>query len=160
MKVEKAFYIEADPEKVLAAMTSPALLAEDHKSRKCLSFDLKDLNKTASEHKYQIVTTEYTRGLGGIDKDKTEKHTVVHTWNLGAKQSNWVWSSDNEMSNKAQISGGTGLKAKGKGTEVTMMVEIDVKIPMVGKMIAGKLKEGFEKGWPLYIERVTAWVKK
>lgn len=160
MKVEKTFYIEANPEKVLATMTDPALLAEDHESRRCLSFDLTDLNKTDSEHKYQIVTTEYTRGLGGIDKNKTEKHTVVHTWDLNALQSAWVWSSDNDVSNKAQIKGGTGLKAKGEGTEVTMMVDIEVKIPMVGKILAGKLKEGFEKGWPRYIDHVTAWAKK
>lgn len=160
MKIEQTFTIDAPLDKVLTAMRDPALIEEDAKSRNCVSMKIIDVKKTADTHVFEMHSVDYAVGLTGIDKKKTENNTNYVEWDLKKGVSTWKWKGGNEMSNKAKITGGTTLAAQGKSTAVTMWVDIEVPIPIVGKKVSEMVGKNFKAEWPKYMERLTRWAKK
>ena len=89
-----------------------------------------------------------------MDKKKTEMNTVTNEWDLNAKSCKWRWEGTNPNASKVKLSGGTTLRANGANTDMTLMADVEVSIPVIGKTISKKIGEGFVEGWPEYISQL------
>jgi carbon monoxide dehydrogenase subunit G len=160
MKVEKSFTIDVSPEQLCAAMRDPGLIQQEEKMRGTLNVDITDLEQTDETHRFMIKAETYSRSLTGVDKSKTEINETTVTWNLNSTSSSWTWKGSNPQANKAKVDGGSLLKAKGDGTEITLFLNIDIPVPLIGGKISKIVAKKFQEAWPNYVAAATAWAKK
>ena len=160
MKLEKTFHIQAEPEKVMKAIQDPKFIELDEKARKTQAVEIKDVKKDKTQHVYEIKTVTYARGATGIDKTKTQTNVNTTTWDLRKMVGSWTYVDGSEFSNKLHIQGGYKIGPQGRGTDLTMWVEINIDIPFLGGQIAKKVGGGFEREWPNYADRILRWINK
>jgi len=159
MRKEETFQLNIPADKVLAILTDPKFIEHDEKSRDTLEVEIQDLEKTADKHHYMVKTTTYGRGLTGVDKNKREKNRVTQKWDLKKMSSNWSWEGDNEFASRTKISGITTVKPKGSGSELQMVVDLEISVPLIGGKISKIVAGEFAKEWPKFVERVKKWNK-
>ena len=157
-KIEGTFHIEAEPAAVLETIRNPKMIEASEKSRDALEVDIKDLTKNDDLHKFQIHVVSYAKGVKGIDKSKTEKSFTEVSWNLKDMTGTWVWNGPHGP--KVNVGGGYSLKAAGNGTDLHLKTDIDISIPLVGKVVEAKVASEFQKGWPKYIDTIKQWIGK
>jgi hypothetical protein len=159
IKQEKVFTLKAPAEKVCASMRSPELINESEKSRGALNVQVTDRENNDTRHQYEIKFDQYKRGLKGIDKSKTETMRTEVDWDLTKPEGRWVFHHP-EYGKRVNVTGGYSVKAKGNDAELTMFVQIEVKLPVVGKLIEKKVEEGFLSEWPKYIARLEKFAQE
>ncbi len=54
-------------------MRNYKMIEESEKSREALEVEIKELDKDKTRHEFEIHTVNYSRGVTGVDKSKTEK---------------------------------------------------------------------------------------
>lgn len=160
MRLEQTFTVKAPVEKVMNAMRDPELIAADAATRDTKKTEVKDIECTDQRHVFEIHSDDYVRGLKGVDKSKTEHNVATNTWDLVNQRNSWVWKGGGDMSAMANITGGSNLQGQDGSTTLTMYVEIDIPVPVIGKKIAKKVAAGFEKAWPEYMARLEKWANK
>jgi hypothetical protein len=158
-KIDQTFRIDGTPAAIMDIMRNAAFVEESEKARDALTVSVTTKEETDQRHIFEIHTTTYARGVGGIDRSKTENNRTVVTWNKTEHDARWDWSGAHGR--LAKVTGTHHLTDKGGGsTELRMTMDVEISIPVVGKMIEKKVKAGFEEQWPLYVERIRAWLKK
>lgn len=154
MHEEKTFTIEMPADKVMKAMRDPVLIDISEKSRDALSVEVKDIEKTDTVHKYEIFMENYARTIKGIDKNKIEKNRTTVTWDVTKREGSWIHFHDHGP--RVSVTGGYKVKpVTDNRCELTMYVDIDIKIPLVGKVVTKVVQQGFKSEWPKYVARVT-----
>ena len=153
-KQEKTFLANAPAEKMCAAMRDPAHIERNEKGRDAIECEIKDVEKTDKKHVYEIHTVTYARTIKGLDKSKTEKSMNLITWDLEKMTGNWKVTTAHGP--KVNITGGYDVAPKGAGCQVTMRVNIEIKIPLVGKVAETFIEKAFVKEWPNYIKNTEA----
>lgn len=151
-KLRKTFQLDSTPDQVMNAIRSPATIEDSEKSREALQVKVTDLRRTDDLHEYEIMTVTYSRGVTGIDKSKTDENHTKVTWDLKARRGTWVWTGPHGQ--KVKVSGSYELQPDGTGTRMALAVEIDVSIPLVGRVVEGKVSDGFQENWPKYVDIV------
>lgn len=154
--LEKTFDVAVTPEKASAAMRNPALIEESERSRDAKSVRVEEHDRTDTRHEFTIHTETPARTIKGVDPNKTERNTTRVTWDLSALRGTWVWKGEHKQ---VSIAGGYDLTPAGDGGKIRMYVDIDVGIPVAGRMVEKKIREGFEDNWPDYIRRVERFAK-
>ena len=150
-KLDQTFKIDAPPRAVMDMMRNPAFIEESEKARDAITVKVTSKQEDDARHVFEIFTTTYARGVGGIDKSKTEENRTTVTWDKAKTSAKWDWKGAHAM---VKVTGTHTLTEKGGGTELRMTMECEIGIPLVGKMIEKKVKEGFEQGWPDYASRL------
>jgi hypothetical protein len=158
--LEKTFTVNASDKKVLGAIRNPELIEESERSRDALAVKIDDVIKTDAAHTFVICVTQYAMGARGVDKSKTEDSETTVTWDLNRARGTWVWKGSGLQSKLAKVSGGYELTAKGKQTEMKLWTDVEIPIPVLGKVIMKKVAKGFEENWPPYVARVERWANK
>ncbi len=156
-KQEKIFYVDVPPEDMCAAMRDPIHIERNEKGRDAIEVEIKDIEKTDNKHVYEIHTVTYARTIKGLDKSKTEKNMNLISWDL--KKMSGVWKVTTEHGPKVNVTGGYDVATKGRGSQVTMRVNIDIKIPIVGKIVEKFLEKAFVKEWPNYISNTEQYAR-
>jgi hypothetical protein len=157
-KIEQTFRIDGTKTAIMDIMRNAAFVEESEKARDALSVSVDTKEEDDKRHVFEIRTKTYARGVGGIDKSKTEDNKTVVTWNKVDHSARWDWSG--AQGKIARVSGTHNLTDKGGATELRMTMDVEISIPVVGKMIEKKVKAGFEEQWPVYVDRIRAWLKK
>ncbi len=158
VKAQEVFFIDATPKKVAAAMRNYKMIEESEKSREALEVEIKELKKDKNNHEFEIHTVTHARGVTGIDKNKTEKSYSLQRWDLDALEGQWTWHGPHGP--RVSVTGSNKLEKDGKQTKVTMTMQAEIGIPLVGKTIEKKVAQGFKAAWPGYIKIVEKWSKK
>lgn len=154
MHEEKTFSIDLPPDKVMNAMRDPVLIDKSERSRDALRVDVKDLEKTDTVHKYDIFMENYARTIKGIDKNKIEKNRTTVTWDITKREGSWIHYHNH--GSRVNVAGGYKVKPiSDNKCELTMYVNIEIRIPVVGKLVSKKVQQAFKSEWPKYIERLT-----
>lgn len=156
-QIEQTFSIDAPPEQVSAAMRNPALIEESERSRDAVSVSVTDREKTDARHVYEVRVVSPARTVKGIDKSKTEENRIEVTWNLGDHTARWTWHGVHGP--MVKIHGGYVVSPEGAGSRLKLYAEIDIALPLVGRMIEKKVREGFETNWPDYVTRVRKYAR-
>jgi len=144
------------PAVVRDQMRSPELIHASEKSRGALEVEVKDLVSEDSRHEYEIMVLNYARGIKGEDRSKTEKSYTTVRWELGRHLRRWTWKGEHPI----HLTGEDLITETSSGSRLSMTAIIDVKIPVVGRIVAKKLKEGFEENWPNYAKLVEEFCSK
>ena len=160
MHLEKTFTVNAPDQKVLGAIRNPEMIEESERSRDALAVNIADVTKTDAAHTFVIRVKQYAMGVKGVDKSRTEESETTVTWDLNRGRGTWVWKGSGIQSKLAKVSGGYELTAKGKQTEMKLWTDVEIPIPVLGKVIMKKVAKGFEENWPPYVERVERWANK
>lgn len=155
--LEKKFSIDAPLERVMSAMRDPEQIKEADLSRGALSVTIADIAKDDTRHEYEVNEVIHARTVSGIDKSKTETNRTRVKWELAKKSGAWTWSGEHKS---VKINGTYTLREQGAGTSVTLTADIDVGIPIAGRVLEKKIASGFEDEWPTYIARVGRYAKK
>lgn len=150
--LDRTFRIDASPQAVMDVMRDPAFIEESEKSRDALEVRVVDKKQDDATHEYEIHTKTYARTVKGIDKNKVDDNRTDVTWNLGARSGRWTFHGPHGP--KVRVTGAYALKEAGGGTDLRLTCDIEIGIPVVGRMIEKKVKEGFESNWPPYVERI------
>jgi hypothetical protein len=155
MKIEKTFTLNAPVDEVMNAVRDRSVIEENEKSRGALDVKIEDLSSDENKHVYRVAATNHLRTkTGGLDKSKTEINTVINEWDLKAKSCRWNWQGTNPNASRVKLSGGTTLRSNGANTDMTMVADVEVSIPVLGKTISKKIGEGFADEWPKYIAQL------
>ena len=104
-----------------------------------------------------VKSKEYGRGMDGKkDKTKTENSTFTEEWDLERFESTWTYTMESTFAEMIKVGGNKKLIANGENActyrDETM---IEVKIPVIGGMIAGKVVSSMERSTP----RMMEWMK-
>lgn len=157
-KLEQTFVIDAAPDAVVKAITNPELIQESESSRGALKVKVTEVSKSEEKHVYEVMTVTYSRGVGGVDKSKTDENRNRIEWDLKARKGRWTWRGPH--GEKVQVTGGYDVTPNGSGSKLRLWMEINCTIMMVGRVVEKKVKEGFEKGWPSYSTLVGRYAKQ
>ncbi len=158
-RIEKEHIVDAPREAVSAAMRNRELIVESEKLRDALRVDVRETQKDDARHAYEIDTENYARGVTGVDRSKTETSTTSVSWDLGAQTRSWTWFNRTH-GDKVRVKGFDSLIADGERTRIRFTADIDVSIPMVGKVVEKKVAAGFEEAWPKYVQLVGKYAKQ
>ncbi|MEM7678480.1 MAG: DUF2505 family protein [Myxococcota bacterium] len=156
-KAKMSFHLDAAPAAVCMAMRSPELIDESERSRDAKDVKITTIQQTEDVHEYEIFVLSPARGVTGIDHSKSEENRTRVRWNLRAFTGTWTWSGAHGP--KVKISGTYALTPSGSGTNLEMTADISVGIPLVGRMVEGKVRAGFEENWPGYVDIVRRYAK-
>lgn len=152
-KLERSFDLPYAPEAVMNAMRDPALIEKSERSRDALEVEVIEEERSESRHTYVVRSVSHARTVTGIDRNKTEENRTKVRWDVAACRADWSWTGAH--GNKVTVNGGYRVTPRaGGGATLTLDTTIDVKIPVVGRVVEGKIKEGFEKAWPDYVRLV------
>ncbi len=100
----------------------------------------------------ELYTEDPDKKSGGIKKAK-----LSFNWDRTSKVCNWS-RSDLDMGDTVRVEGVSRLTAAGVGTtSYSDEGEIDIKIPIMGNMIAKKIAEAMERKFP---EKCEFWSTK
>lgn len=151
------FHLDADPAAVCAAMRNPALIEESERSRDAKDVRIEDVAKTDTNHEYEIFVLSPARSVAGIDSSKTEENRTRVQWDLATFRGAWTWSGAHGP--RVKIHGTYTLTPEGEGSKLVLTANISVGMPMVGGMVERKVRAGFEKNWPPYIDIVRKYAE-
>jgi hypothetical protein len=96
--------------------------------------------------RYRMDVVHYKRTkTGKLDKSVLENSTTHYTYDRRANRLDWRY--EGPEGKRVDVHGVTLLTPQGDGTRVQREVEIQIKIPVVGrglaKIVEGKFREGF-----------------
>jgi Protein of unknown function (DUF2505) len=121
----------------------------------CEYNELKNDNDLIS---YELKTTEYAKGITGVDKSKTENSVYTYKWNKAKKAADWTMKS--AQGDKVRVSGTITLSGSGDKTELVNVINVEIKIAFIGGKIEKMVIKEIEKSWPRYDGLVDEFIKK
>jgi hypothetical protein len=157
-QLESIFVVAAPPEAVVAAIRNPALIDESEKSRGALSVRVADVRRSDEAHEYEIFVSAPARSVKGIDSSKTEENRTHVVWDLPGKSGRWVWHGPHGP--RVKVTGGYDVSSHSDGAELRLHAEIDIGLPVVGRVIEKKVSQGFESSWPNYVQIVRRFASE
>jgi len=102
-----------------------------------------------------VKEKEYARGMDGKkDTSRTEDITLTIDWDTKAYRCDWTWSMASQAE-RVLVTGSTTLLPDGDSCDVIEEGRVEVKVPVIGKLIEGKVVGGIEKARPRWV----AWFK-
>ncbi|MFH1436470.1 MAG: DUF2505 family protein [Pseudomonadota bacterium] len=104
-----------------------------------------------------VRSKEYGRGMDGRkDMTKTQSSTFIEEWDLERYEATWSYAMESTFADKIMVGGNKKLVATGDGScTYKDDATIEVKIPVIGGMIAGKVVSSMERSTP----RMMEWMK-
>lgn len=145
--------------KLLEALLSPGYQIESAKlddAVKDARFEI--LARSAERATCEIRSTEYERGMTGIDRKRTVETTTRIEWDLTAMSSTWVYANPSQA--RFKLSGQSRIEPSAGGCRLVSEATVEVKIPLVGGKVEGMVVEGMEKSRARDAELMRAWAAK
>ncbi|MBN2725061.1 MAG: DUF2505 family protein [Deltaproteobacteria bacterium] len=155
--LEKKRSLKIDRTALIDILTNPEFEVERETSANgSVKAVVNETRRTDSELEYEIITTEYVKGVTGIDKSKTEDNRYVYTWNLKNFSCDWVYTMKSQGS-RVKVFGSISLHDN-NGTDIKNIINVEIKIPLVGGKIEKMVMSEIEKGWGKYDEILDRWI--
>jgi len=145
------FDFQLSPKIICDQMRSVALIEASEKSRGALEVTVTELYQDEHRHEYQIDVVNYARSVKGEDRSKTEKGTTTVKWDLKTHTRHWTWSGNHPVN----LRGEDTITGDDAHSVLMLKADIEVKIPIVGRVVAKLLKSGFEQNWPKYAKLIA-----
>jgi len=155
-KSARTFSFDASPERFLELMIDPGFQVAREKVQAAKDAEVVELERTDSKLRYEVRTTEYGKGLTGVDKSKTEQTLSVYEWDLDNKTASWTWSGP--YGKKVKVWGHLAIRPVGTGVQLDSDFNVDVKIPLIGGKIEKAVIKETEKGWGRYENVIKEWL--
>ncbi len=100
----------------------------------------------------------YGRGMDGKkDTSRTDNAVFTETWDREKFEAEWTYRMESTFADRVKVGGRKRLEAIGADRcRYLDTVRVDVDIPFLGDMIAGKVISSLERGKPKLME----WIQK
>lgn len=96
--------------------------------------------------RFELRSIEYDRGTyGRIDRNKKLDTTTRCQWLAGEHTLRWVY--EGVGSDIMRVSGETRLSPVPQGTRVEATVDVDVTVPLVGRIVERAVSKAFRRGF-------------
>jgi hypothetical protein len=157
LKKERIF--NCSPDHLLAVLTNPEFEAQKQKDVSgALDASVKETKRTDSELAYEIHSTEYAKGMTGLDKSKTEAILIKTLWNLKEHHAEWTWEGPHGK--KVLVSGSMHIKSQGDRCQLVSTLDVEVKFPLVGGQVEKMVAKEIDKTWPKFDALVDLYISK
>jgi hypothetical protein len=152
---------DASPETLLEVLTSAAFQEKQRRIDEAV-VDAKfvEISRTEDRLEYELRSTEYERGMTGLNKKKTIKSVTRVTWDLRARKGTWTYSTP--AYDRFKLSGAHAIEASGDRARYVAGFTVEVKVPLLGGKIEGMIAEGMTKGserWDALLREFLAKAK-
>ncbi len=157
--LKKERNVTCSPDKLLAVLTNPEFeVAKQKDVSGALDASVKETKRTDSELAYEIHSTEYAKGMTGLDKSKTESIVIKTRWNLKERHAEWTWEGPHGK--KVAVSGSMHIKAQGEHSFLLSTLDVEVKFPLVGGQVEKMVVKEIDKTWGKFDALVDAYISK
>jgi hypothetical protein len=151
--------LEFPRDKVLALVTDAAVKkAETIEIGGALEAEAVKENLGVDRVRMVVRSKVYSRGMDGKkDMTRTEEAVFDETWDLKRFESDWTYRMGATFGDKVKVGGRKRLAARGANACTYIdEISVNVDIPIIGAVIAGKVISSLERGQP----RLMEWMKK
>jgi hypothetical protein len=148
---------DADRDRVQELMTDPALREQEAvEIARALEAHCEVEEPREGLKRLVVHQKEYGRGMDGKkDESRIEDVTLTIDWDTDDYACTWTWSMASQK-DRVRVNGSTKLLDDGGGCKVLEEGRVEVKVPMIGKMIEGKVVEGISRARPKW----KSWFEK
>ncbi len=148
------------PEELLEAITTPDFqVAQRLNDSAVIDAKFHEVSRSDDKLVFEVRSTEYERGLTGLNKKKSFESVTRTVWDLENKSSNWTYTSP--QTDRATIKGAQRIEPAGENkAKLVAGFTIDVTVPFVGKKIEKAIADGMTKGRAKYDETLRQHLKK
>jgi hypothetical protein len=150
---------DTTPEQLVGILTSEAFHIAHQKLDKAIKHaDFKELARTDESATFKIECVQYSRGMIGIDKSKTENSTTSFNWDLKNMFASWVHTGAH--GDKVKASGTEKVTASGSGATLSSTFDVQVEIPLIGGQIEKLVIKDAEKSRPQFESLIRDFIKR
>ena len=151
--------VECTPDRLLAVLTSPEFEIQKQKDVSgALDASVRETKRSDSELVYEIHSTEYAKGIKGVDKTKTESIVITTLWNLKERHAEWTWVGPHGK--KVVVSGNIHIKSQGEKSLLVTTLDVEVKIPLVGGQIEKMVAKEIDKSWHKFDALIDTYIQR
>lgn len=156
---KKDSHFDTTPENLVKILTSEEFhMAQQDQDEAIKEAAFKEVSRSDDKLKFVIECVEYSRGITGIDKSKTEDSTVSYDWNLKNMSASWVYKSS--YGDRVQASGTEKVSGSGSRATLSSVFNLSVKAPIIGGQIEKFIIKDAEKSRPKFESLVRDFIKK
>jgi hypothetical protein len=119
---------------------------------------VEDVSRSDSRYVYKVHTTEYAKGIKGIDRSKTEMSVTTYEWDLVGKKCTWTYVG--AQANRVKVWGGMQVNGTGESCQLPSDFNVDVRIPLVGGKVEKVVIDEAKKGWARWENLIVDYCKK
>ncbi len=158
--LKKERTVACSPDKLLAVLTDPGFeVAKQKDVSGALDASVKEQKRNDAELVYEVHSTEYAKGMTGLDKSKTEAVVIKTRWNLKERHAEWTWEGS-QYGKKVIVSGTITIKPQGEHSHLVSTMDVEIKIPLVGGVAEKKTIQTIDHTWPRFDALVDTYVNK
>ena len=153
--------IPAPLERVAAVLCDEAYNLEVEQGREgVVSVSFEELQRDAQEVRFVLHSVEYARKkTGGLDRSKRENSTTTSRYRVADRVLTWNYQGAN--GDKRFVLRGTyRLTPEGEQTRMVHEVQVEVRIPLIGRQIAKFIVKSFEKDVPRYQAAMRRYLER
>ena len=145
-------------DELLRAVTAPEYQVLRETSQGAIKASVRELSRTDARLVYEVDITNYARGMTGVDKSKTERAVATYTWDLEAGRGDWTYKTVH--GDRVKIWGTLRVLEAGAGSRLTSEINLDVKIPLMGRRIEKMIAAGINEGRPTFDKTLQDFVSR
>jgi len=150
---------EASPEHLLEVLTNGDFQERQRKlDDAVVDSKFVEIKRDDDRLVFELRSTEYERGMTGLNKKKTVQSVTRAEWDLRARKSTWTYSSPSYK--LFTLSGAHRIEAAGDKARLVSDFTVEVKMPLVGGKIEKMIVDGMGKGRESYDQLVRSELKK
>lgn len=155
--VQTSFY-NFPPELVLEVLIDPDFQVAREKVHGNPAAFVREISRTDTRLVYEVHTTEYVKGVTGIDKSKTEQTVCTYDWDLARAKCTWEYKGSH--ANRVRVWGNIEVVGARGGTEVPSDFNVNVSIPLVGGKVEKVVITEAAKGWERWENTIKEFCTK
>lgn len=157
-RIAKTIRFETSSDNLLKILTDLTFQVDREKAQGAVDASVKVLSQVGDKLEYEVHTTEYAKGLTGIDKTKTEKGLCTYKWNLADMTASWLYVGP--FGEKVKVWGNMKIIPQGQASELVSDFNVDIKIPLVGGKIEKVVAGEADKSWDNHDNLVRDYIAR
>ncbi|MBW2523094.1 MAG: DUF2505 family protein [Deltaproteobacteria bacterium] len=141
---------DVSPEALVSALTDPVFLVAQQKlDEATVDARVEERRRTGQALELELHATEYSRGMLGIDRSKTEHSVTTYRWNLETKRCEWTY--EGAHGDRFEAGGTDRVEPEGHGARLTTEFRLSVSVPLLGRKIEKLVLKAFAAREPKYV---------
>jgi hypothetical protein len=149
---------EFPADRLLAVLTSPDFQVAREKNNGAVEARVVEIERSPAKLVFEVHTTEYAKGITGVDKTKTEKAVSRYEYDLPKMEGRWTYKGAH--ADKVVVWGQIKVGAAGKASSMDADFNVEVKVPLIGGKIESAVATEAEKTWPSYENLIREFAGK
>ena len=140
---------DAPADRLLSAATDPELLRARITPGTSAGSSVREVSRDSARLVQELVSQDYARTkTGGLDRSRIEGSVTRYEWDLASRHCTWIWSGPRP--DRVRLSGTIDIRPSGAGSELHTEFEIEVRIPLIGRMVERIMRSEIEGDLPRY----------